>query len=351
MFAKASYNIIDQHKKSMGLFTDEVEINDDYSLWLEEEQKYFSIRQQEDENMADPKSWKSSKFEQIENYEPCVKLVTEEEYAKITETHYEHHFSEEYQSCVSEASVYSPKSLSSKSDIKTQESSKLKDYIVKVWNRLIQKQEKVDEGTFVRKGPGRRRQNSEKTSSEFNSMIKDYLREKFLWLSKNKKWKKRMDAVITFYLRALKKCAYFFIEKAAAKNMYKRKNPAEYSVAFAESYIAFLSSINAIGTQDLLQSFCEYIVIYFPNDKCTNLINTLAEQNDWELGHLKDQTINLDRRDVTSKRNIARWAASSQTFNQLLKLSLEVLNEPKLVRMNNGIINHLNKIANDVIYQ
>lgn len=130
---------------------------------------------------------------------------------------------------------------------------------------------KVDEGTYIRKGPGRKRQNPPKDSSQLRCLAKSFLRKKILQILGNKKCINRKDACITFFIRALKKTAYYLVEQAAAKNMYKRKVISDYLVSFAESFVAFMSCIKSSETP-LCQSFLEYIIIYFPSDKCQRIL-------------------------------------------------------------------------------
>lgn len=145
--------------------------------------------------------------------------------------------------------------------------------ILAVCINKMNQQNKVDEGTYKRKGPGRRRQNPLKTSLQLKNLVKIFLRQKISKILSNKKCKDRKDAVITFLIRAVKKVTYYLVEIAAAKNMYKRRNPSEYLISFVESFIAFISmsSIKSSGTS-LVKQFLEFIIIYFPSDKCSRLL-------------------------------------------------------------------------------
>lgn len=198
-------------------------------------------------------------------------------------------------------------------------------------------------------GPGRRRQNTEKTSQELSMLVKKYLFDKFEQINNNSKVKGRMDAWITFYFRAIKKLTYHLIEKAAARNMYKRKSSKEFGVAFAESFIAFLSSINAAGAEPSVASFIEYIVIYFPLDKCTRLIDDLILQNACDESFLNKQKLNLLQRENTSKKNLERWASSSMIFRKLWELSLDVLETAEFSSKRSHVIDHLARVTKDVL--
>lgn len=307
---------------------------------------------------------KPSIFKPIHDDEPWVVLVSEEEFASMN-----------YQSEKCSSSYSYTESLSyeeSEEEIEadnSQSTELLLNYSAwdlvqtnqKNWahikfdlniirskiDEIIQKQHQVDTGSYRRKGPGRHRINKEKTSSQLNTLIKGFFRHKFTQLSKNRKCKKRMDAVITFYLRTLKKCAYFLIEKTAAKNMYKRKEPSEYWIAYAESLVSFLTSINLVHCQDYVKSFCEWIVVYFPVAKCNTIINNLRAEGALDATFLNSQQEILEARDVTSKHNIKRWSSNSKIFKELVKISREVLVEPKFAK--SGTLEHLVTVADDII--
>jgi len=84
---------------------------------------------------------------------------------------------------------------------------------------------------------------------------------------------------LTVNFRALKKLTYFLVEKCASKNMYKRGSVEEYLCAFSEAQCSFLFSINAFDENRLVESFVEFIVVFFPIDKVNYVIDTLIEQN------------------------------------------------------------------------
>lgn len=86
--------------------------------------------------------------------------------------------------------------------------------------------------TTKNKGPGRKRQNPELTSNEIKSLAKDYLQKSITKVIKETEPKSRKDAVITGYIRVIKKLPYILMEKTAPRNMYRRKLLKEYSVAF-----------------------------------------------------------------------------------------------------------------------
>lgn len=85
--------------------------------------------------------------------------------------------------------------------------SDLESYILKTLSKLRDKQDQVDDGTYTRNGPGRKRKYAPRTSAQLRDLAKDYLRENIACIVANKR---------------CKKLTYHLIEMCAAKNMYKR---------------------------------------------------------------------------------------------------------------------------------
>lgn len=143
---------------------------------------------------------------------------------------------------------------------------------------LKSKQILVDSGTYVKSGPGRKRKFGPKTSKQLKALVVAYFRTNFTKIIANHRCVKRKDALITIYFRTIKKLTYHLMGKCAAKNMYKRNEVSEYLVAFSESHSSFLFSISEFCESQLLESFVEFIIIYFPVEKASELINTLIKQ-------------------------------------------------------------------------
>ena len=171
-------------------------------------------------------------------------------------------------------------------DISTSENTKFEDIpkdlastITNICDNLRLKQEQIDDGSYVKTGPGRNRKNPPKTSDQLREMIINYLRASFTKIVSNKRCKNRKDALITIYIRALKKLSYHLVEKCAAKNMYKRNEMSKFLIAFSEAYNSFLFAIKNDYETNMLETFVEFVVIYFPVDKVRALINNLIKQN------------------------------------------------------------------------
>lgn len=75
------------------------------------------------------------------------------------------------------------------------------------------KQEMINAGTYVKAGPGRKSNNSPRTSSEIRTIIKDYLRQKLRALLLKKKAFKRTDDFVTAYWRIVKKVPHILNQK------------------------------------------------------------------------------------------------------------------------------------------
>lgn len=178
-------------------------------------------------------------------------------------------------------------------------------------------------------GPGRNRKNGHKTSEELKELVQTRLRKSLFEIVSNKRCKARKDALITIATRALKKVCYLLVEKTAAKNMYKRNEVSKFIVAFSESHASFLFSTNNKSCSEIVRSFVEFIVIYFPESKARQIIDILKLQDDIDHGYLLKQLNVLETRENTSKRNIKEWAENSSVLRQILYLGLEILQEPQ----------------------
>ena len=131
----------------------------------------------------------------------------------------------------------------------------LSDTLEKLYSKLREKQHQIDQGTYTSKGPGRKRKNRALTSVELTKLIEDKIVESIREIMSNKRCKNRKDALITIYIRSLKKLTYFLMRKCAANNMYKRNKMSEFVTAFAESYFAFMASIKYENESSLIKNF------------------------------------------------------------------------------------------------
>ena len=173
---------------------------------------------------------------------------------------------------------------------------------------------------------GRKRAKLPENSQELNNLVKKYFREGIQDLQNNKS-RKRRDASLKAFLRLVKKLPLFLVENCGSKNKYKHNNLLDYSAAYSESHCSFLFSINDFNEERILRSYIEYVVIYFPPSKVIRLFRHLIRQNPNEQDFIVRQHENLEKREKCSIRNIRRWAQSSQTFSNILRIALSVLRE------------------------
>ena len=110
-----------------------------------------------------------------------------------------------------------------------------------------------------------------------------------------------------------------------------------------------MCSINKASELSLVKSFIEFSVIYFPVDKCTRVIDNFDVATKEETDFLQAQKINLQKRKFSDKGNIKRWAETSTVFNELLKLSLDVLFELRSSYKRNDVLKHLCKVAKEFV--
>lgn len=242
---------------------------------------------------------------------------------------------------LSEKAQLSESGLTSPSVSPTDEISGLWSHIYKTLCDLKAKQEQIDAGSYVKSGPGRKRKFGPKNSKQLKALVMTYLRNSLGKIISNRRCKDRKDALITIYFRALKKLTYHLVEKWAAKNLYKRNEVSKYLIAFAESHISFLFSISEVCESQLLESFVEYIIVYFPTEKATEITNILIKQKAWDEDFLRMQLRILEKREKTSKKSIKEWASNSSVLRQILHCALEVLSEPKFAntRLGEHLIN------------
>ena len=200
--------------------------------------------------------------------------------------------------------------------------------------KFSERQSRIDAGTFVRTGPGRNRRHGHRTSSELLSLVVAYLRKHIAKIVSNRRCKDRKDALITIYIRALKKLSYYLVEQTAAKNMYKRNETSKFLVSFSEAHASFLFSIGS--PEDIVKSFCEFVVIYFPEAKAREILDALKRQGYNDHAFLEKQHQILKKRDNTSKKNIKVWADNSLVLRQILTAAYQILQEPKFARSKAG---------------
>jgi hypothetical protein len=133
----------------------------------------------------------------------------------------------------------------------------------------------IDKGIYERTGPGRRRSNPYKTSAQIKISILDYLKTSFKNIISNDRCSKRRDAMTTFFFRALKKLAYFLTLNFATKNSYKHSKIEEFLNSFAESHFSFLTAIGMVEKVDLIETFAEFIILYYPEEKAGDILSAM----------------------------------------------------------------------------
>lgn len=194
---------------------------------------------------------------------------------------------------------------------------------------LREKQDQVDNGTYWKTGPGRNRKYGPLTSGQLKLLVKKYLRNSISTIVSDCKCASRNDALLTIYFRALKKLTFHLVQRWAARTLYKDSDVSKHLIAFAESFSSFLFSISQFDEQDLVQSFIEYIVIYFPVDKVRGLVTRMMKQTPRASNTFQTQLEILSTRDLTSKKNIKRWVRNSSIMRTIWELGLDVLQEKK----------------------
>lgn len=141
--------------------------------------------------------------------------------------------------------------------------------------KLGEMQVLIDQGVYEKTGPGRRRSNPYKTSTHILKAILDYLKTSFKNIISNDRCSKRKDAMTTFFFRALKKLAYFLTMNFATKNSYKHCQREEFISSFAEAHFSFLTAIGMAAKVDLKETFAEFIILYYQEEKAQDILNAM----------------------------------------------------------------------------
>ena len=219
----------------------------------------------------------------------------------------------------------------------------LSSLIVAAYDKATDRQLQVDRGTYAKSGPGRCRKNGHKTTTELQRLVRDYINDKVDAIAANPKCRRRKDLQATAFVRAVKKLPYFLVETCSTKNLYKRCSSNQFMTAFVEAAACFDAASNSGGERlRLVEQFVEFSVVYYSADKCRELIDRL--RNDVNAEFLRTQLQLLDARDISTKKNIKRWASKSNVFRLMLELALDVL-QAKINKDCNDTIHSLIKLA------
>ena len=227
--------------------------------------------------------------------------------------------------------------------LNSQIQSNLSSLIVAAYDKATARQLQVDWGTYAKSGPGRCRKNGHKTTAELQWLVRDYISDKVDSIAANPKCRRRKDLQATAFVRAVKKLPYFLVETCSTKNLYKRCSSNQFVTAFVEAAACFDAVSNSGGERlRLIEQFVEFSVVYFSADKCRELVDRLRNDVDAEFLHTHLQL--LDARDVSTKKNIKRWASKSTVFRRMFELALDVL-QAKICKNYDDTIHRLIKLT------
>lgn len=154
-------------------------------------------------------------------------------------------------------------------------------------DKLIEKQRLIDNGLTPKSGVGRKRKIGVFTSSQQLIDIKKHLKDEFVEvITTFKKNSKRNDQLMTNFSRKFRNLPKYLV-KFSTKNKSKSSDMKEYTYSFLESFMAF-RSYNDFGDRDFIQRFVEFSILYYSEQKVTDMMNQLlsdvklGETNIWE---------------------------------------------------------------------
>jgi hypothetical protein len=198
-----------------------------------------------------------------------------------------------------------------------------------VYKMMHKRQELIENDAFEDNTPGRKRDNPYRKSEKIYELIRDYLFLNLKNLVKNKRNQARPDAMMTFFIRVVKKLTLHLVKTCATVSLYKSPLIEDYSVSFAESHFAFLTSINKTSEICPLVSFAEYIILYFSDKKALAILNNLISLEECKSDSLQVQLNLLKQRKKTSKTHFQHWVNNSGILRHILKVVLEVIQSPE----------------------
>lgn len=196
-------------------------------------------------------------------------------------------------------------------------------FIHKTSLELIEKQGLIDQGCYHKKGPGRKRANPNRTSSELFTLLWSHMDTKLRRTCTKKL--NRTDALTTEFIRFCEKLPYFLVLNCSSLSVYKKSTPTSFLYSFLESFTSFSSSLNC-SDLDIVRSLAEYSMIFFPRNKCLQIIKLLKEEN-YEESFCQNLKELLDLRECTSKKSIKEFSQKSPILRRIFSLALEILKQ------------------------
>lgn len=121
----------------------------------------------------------------------------------------------------------------------------------------------------------------------------------------------------------------------------------DYIVAFAESHLALWTTIEENNEKSIFESFAEFIIIYFPENKARAILSAMKDSNICEPNFLQIQVQILQHREGTSKNHISYWVHNSWTLRKIFERALEVLSYGK--HSNTPTSRHLRRVTKEFI--
>jgi len=190
----------------------------------------------------------------------------------------------------------------------------LESYIFSLIHERYEKQKLIDEGRYVKKGPGRNRKFQMTTTKEVKKFVDLFFLERV-----NKYNNKRTDAWVTMYQRNIKKVTLFLLEKVSVRNKYKSNEVIEFLVAYAETFAVFTMIFHeGLDTPNMLHKFLDFTTIYYPTNKVKHIANLLWEEKSISCEFRDHIHVISDIRDKTSKKDFGFFTQNNACMLAIL---------------------------------
>lgn len=196
------------------------------------------------------------------------------------------------------------------------------EFVRKTYSFLRERQDEIDQGTFVNRTPGRKKKTPYRNTMDLQKLIWGYF-DDGLQERCSKNYKGRKDALSTEFQRLLKKLPLFLVNSCSAYSKYKSSELKPCLFSFLEAYISF-SSLTHYDESDLIKDFAEFCMMCFEEKRCVIIIDALRSEGYTEKYCQKLNNM-LKFRKKTARKYILAHMKQSRPWKIIFKLVQEVL--------------------------
>ena len=91
-----------------------------------------------------------------------------------------------------------------------------------------------------------------------------------------------------------------------------------------------MAAMGILSNSEIIKSFVEFIVIYFPKDKVHKILKAFKTQKAIPEEYYMKQSDFLKTRESTSKYHFRDWVQNSIILKQVITLAYEIIQEKDL---------------------